>query len=148
MAIWRWKRCLWSQCAWIQDVDNDSCVFVLISQKGVRLFARKMNRTCVNLYINGETNGLTVSCYVQDINREKGQRSSSAVQLGLKVGKQHVKEEERDQIKFKSKHIRVGFNRKDRVTLYNLYTSKVHTKFEIQLPIVIHRVIECQGENA
>lgn len=107
-----------------------------------------MNRTCVNLYIYGETNGLTVSRYVQDINREKGQRSSSAVQLGSKVGKQHVTGEERDQIKLKSKHIRVRFNRKDRVTLYNLYTSKVHTKFEIQLPIVIHRVIECQGENA
>lgn len=34
-------------------------------------------------------------------------------------------------------------NRKDSMTLYNLYTSKVLTKFEIQLPIVIHRVIEC-----
>lgn len=34
-----------------------------------------------------ETNGLTVGRYVQNINREKGQRSSSAVQSGLKVGK-------------------------------------------------------------
>lgn len=37
-----------------------------------------------------ETNGLTVSCYVQNINREKGQRSSSAVQSGLKVGKSNI----------------------------------------------------------
>lgn len=75
-----------------------------------------------------ETNGLTASRYVQDVNREKGQRSSSA-ESGFKTGK------------LKSKCIR--FNWKDRMTIYNLYTSKVHTKFEIQLPIVIqsHRVL-------
>ena len=99
-----------------------------------------MNRTRVNLYIHGKSNKLTVSCYVQNVSREKGQRSS-AVQSSLKVGEQHVTGRKR--LKLNPKYIRVGFNRKDRVTLYNLYMSKVHTKFEIQLPIVIHRVIEC-----
>lgn len=47
-----------------------------------------------------ETNGLTVSRYVQNINREKGQRSSLAVQLDLKGWKKkHVMGEQKDQIK-------------------------------------------------
>lgn len=94
------------------------------------------------------TNGLTVSRYVQNINREKGQRSSSAVQSGLKFGKRRGGRTKEDEVTLKPKYVRVRFNSKDGMTLYNLYTSKVCTKFEIQLPIVIHRVIECQGENA
>ncbi len=58
----------------------------------------------------------------------------------LKVGKQHVKGGTKGSNQMKSKHIRVRFNRKDTMTLYNLYILKVHTKLEIQLPVVIHRV--------
>lgn len=41
-----------------------------------------INKTCVNLYMKWETNGVTVSRYVQNINREK----SSEVIISSTVG--------------------------------------------------------------
>lgn len=108
-----------------------------------------MNITCVNLYINGKrVDSQSAAMYRTEIERSEVIISSTVRFKSSKTIYSMWRGEEKDQIKLKSKYIRVRFNRKDRMTLYNLYTSKVRTKFEIQLPIVIHRVVECQGDNA
>lgn len=77
-----------------------------------------------------ETNGLTASRYVQDINRKVRGRHQQYSQ-NFKTGG-----------KLKSKYLRFNW-KTEWLYIYNLYTSKVHTKFEIQLPMVIqsHRVL-------